>query len=228
MAGTVALIFGGLPVGKIGELLLDATLTETHSYKNQVSQFPVETGIDINDNIKLDPDTVSLTGVVSNSPVSVQFSDVTDIVRKRNGATEAKRISREGTATRVETAQDILLAISGRKINGEDQEPQLVTIVTGLRVYTNMAMTSLEITRTGTTGQSLPFTAQFLRIQVVDTETITIPKPQPAFKDKTSSKVEKGNQTPKESSEKTEENVSVVKEFFNCGASKVSGFFGGS
>jgi len=213
MAESVALIFGGSPVGKIGELLLDATLSETHRYNNQVSQFPVETGSDIIDNIKLDPDTIALTGVVSNSPVSVQFSDVTDIVKKRGNQTEAKRVSRDGTPTRVETAQDILLRISGRKINGEDQDPELVTIVTGLRVYTKMAMTSLSITRTGKTGQSLPFTAEFLKIQTIQSETINLA--QPTSQDKASKKIEKGNQTPKPASIEKEEEVSLIKAGFN-------------
>jgi len=213
MAGTVAVLFGRIG-GKIGELQLDANLSETHSYVNEVSQFPVEVGSDIIDNIKLNPDKITINGMVSNSPVSVLFSDVTDIVNRRGNNVEAKRTSRDGTPTRVESAQDILLRISGRKINGNDEEPELVTIVTGLRVYTDMALTNLNITRTGTTGQALPFTADFIKVQTVESETIAIPNT--SIPDKASSTIDKGNQTPKVSNEEQEKSTSFVKGIFNA------------
>lgn len=189
MAGPVTLIFGKIG-GKIGNLSLDATLSESHDYENEVSQFPVESGEDITDNIRITPDRITIEGLISNTPITAGATDIEDIIERNGNITTAKRVSRDGTPVRVESAQDILLRISGRKINGADETPELVTVVTGLRSYTGMAMESLVIKRNGSTGQALPFTAQLLKVQIVQTETIKLPNAPP----KAQSKVDKGIQ----------------------------------
>jgi hypothetical protein len=186
MSRGVNILFGR-KAGKIGELQLDVTVSEQHEYENEVSIFPIEEGADIADHIKLMPESITLDGFVTNSPISVLFEDG------------------------VELAQDVLLKISGRQIQGNDTTPQIVDIITGLRVYTGMAMTSLTIPRNARTGQAMNFTARFIKIVTVKSETVAIPDPQPEFKDKTQSKNDKGKTTPAESKEPTKKRTSLAK-----------------
>jgi hypothetical protein len=210
MSRGVNILFGR-KAGKIGELQLDVTVSEQHEYENEVSIFPIEEGADIADHIKLMPESITLDGFVTNSPISVLFEDVSEVIERKPGEVEVKNTSREGTVNRVELAQDVLLKISGRQIQGNDTTPQIVDIITGLRVYTGMAMTSLTIPRNARTGQAMNFTARFIKIVTVKSETVAIPDPQPEFKDKTQSKNDKGKTTPAESKEPTKKRTSLAK-----------------
>jgi len=66
------------------------------------------------------------------------------------------------------TAYDSLSALVDKR--------ELVTVVTGLKVYENMVIESLNVDREASTGGSLPFTMTFQRIAIVKSQTATIPK----------------------------------------------------
>lgn len=201
----------------IGVLQLDATVSESHDYKNEVTEFPSEDGSTIVDNIRILPDRVTINGLVSNSPVSGIFDKVFDVVTGSSNVKEVFRVSRDDTATRVESARDILLRIRGSIIGAQNKDPQVVDIVTGLRKYTNMVMESLTIDRNGRTGQSLPFTATFVQIKTADVTTVDIEKPKPSeeVSDKASAKTQKGKQKAANADDATTANVSLVKGLFN-------------
>ena len=210
MSRGVNILFGR-KAGKIGELQLDAVLSEQHEYENEVSQFPLEEGADITDHVKLYPETIIIDGFITNSPIRVLYEDVSEVIKRKPGEAEVRRETRTNAINNVELAQDILLKISGRQIQGNNTTPEIVDIVTGLRVYTGMVMTSLSIPRNARTGQAIQFTARFTRIVTVQSETIAIPDPQPEFKNKTQSKVDVGNQTTTKSNTKTTTAVSFAK-----------------
>ena len=172
---SLSLLFGARKPKTIGELELDATIQETHEYQNDVTEYPVEDGSTLSDNIRLAPERVTISGFVTNTPVSVIQENKAEVVEKFDGTVEVKNLKRDEVNNNVEFALDVLLRIAGRKIDGADSEPELVTIVTGLRVYTDMAMTTLNIPRDATTGQALKFDASFVKIKKVNTETIELP-----------------------------------------------------
>jgi len=201
--------------GMIGSIQLDANLSEEHQYENQVTEFPVEEGADITDHIKLNPERLNIEGFITNSPIEVVYENVNEVIERKPGKVEVKKTESIGNYSRIETAHEALLAISGRKIAGKETTPQIVDLVTGLRVFTDMVITSLTIPRSADIGQALKFNASFVKIRKTNTQTIEIPKPQVAFKDKTSSKVEQGKQTPVSTTEKEKARVSAVKAMFN-------------
>lgn len=53
----------------IGGYTVDVVSSESHEYGCEVSQFPVEKGADISDNIRPLPRRLSLSGIVSRSPI---------------------------------------------------------------------------------------------------------------------------------------------------------------
>ena len=54
--------------GSVDACELDIYETETHGMPSEVSEFPVETGVDVTDNIRALPKTLVLEGYVSDSP----------------------------------------------------------------------------------------------------------------------------------------------------------------
>ena len=117
----------------IGGVVLDATLTEDHEYNSRVTNYPVEDGRIISDHIINEPETVQITGVVTDTPLAI-------------------------------------LSSFNRSINAFNRLIQIhtnrerVTVVTGIKVYTNMVMTSLQVPRNVQTGQSLTFVIQLQKI----------------------------------------------------------------
>jgi hypothetical protein len=129
-------------------LELDVALSEEHQFNNEVTSFPIEDGSNITDHIKLNPEQITIEGFVTNSPIK-------NIIQMRNDP-----VTTNGGFDRVSTAYDAMLAIAGRR----GQPPILVDIFSTLRIFTDMALTRLTIPRDGTIGESLKFTADFVRV----------------------------------------------------------------
>lgn len=204
----ISILFNTRKAAKIGELQLDATLQEVHDYQNQVTSFPVEDGSSITDHIKIEPDEFQINGFVTNSPISVFQKNNSEVIRNVDGTVDVKNLQRSSSVNNVELALDQLLKISGRKVEGGNIDPELVTIVSGLRVYSNMAMLSCTIPRGPRTGDALEFSARFRQVKTVATETVVFPNPKTADKDRAQSKVPKGNQNTKEATAEEQEAIS--------------------
>jgi hypothetical protein len=153
---------------------LDACLSEGHAYKNTVTSFPVETGLNIADHIKQDPEELTINGIVTNSPVSF-FPLLTDFKTIVNGGKD-----------RVMTAYEALLLITGRRMvkmptaAGDyanitiETKPKIVDISTHLRVFSDMVIEELNFDFDNKTGDSLPFKAKAKKIRKVTTQSATI------------------------------------------------------
>lgn len=222
---STAVLFGKKAT-KIGVLQLDVTRSESHNYENQVSRWPVESGATIVDNIRQEPERLTIEGLISNHPINVRFEDLTNIVQGNSNESQSLTVARDDTPTHVETALNILLDIQGRLIQGQPVAPLLVDVVTGLRVYKNMAMTTFRVSRNARTGQALPFTAEFIEVKTADIAFIEgVPQlePQTAFKDKASTQKPKGKQTAKTAGEDLSNQTSLIKDRFN----QIGRLFGG-
>lgn len=85
-----------------------------------------------------------------------------------------------------------------RALQAIRQARRLVTLVTGLNVYRNMAMLNVSIPRDKTIGESLQFTATFQRFDIRNIQIVNIPaeKARPGkARDQGASKVDGGKQT---------------------------------
>jgi len=216
MAAEVTTLLFGRRAANIGEVQLDVTLNEKHIYDAEVSQYPVEQGFEINDNIRKLPERLELEGIITNTPLQFAVTKIAQQLFSTSNSSSVRTNSREGDETFVEAGQNALLALLGRRIQGDDNgTPQIFDIITGLRVFTSMACTSMTFPRSAQTGQAIRITASFVKINIVDSETIAIPEPQPAFTDKTQSEVDEGKQTGKESNSNTTKKVSSLKKAFN-------------
>lgn len=137
----------------IGGYTVDAALSEDHNFDCEVTSFPVERGANITDHIRQLPKSVTIEGIVSDTPIGragVVRSGVAAL--QEEGLIEAVPFSSE--------ALDTLLAIQAKG------EP--VTITTSLKVYENMALEKLSVPRDASTGAALRFTATFTEIRIVE------------------------------------------------------------
>jgi hypothetical protein len=153
---------------------LDACLSQSHKYQNHATSYPVESGLNITDHIRQEPETFTIDGIVTNSPVSflpllTSFSTIVN-----------------GGKDRVMTAYEALLLIAGRsmyfkpQIKGDmivstnESKPKLVDIHANLRVFTDMIIENLTFDFDAKTGDALPFKCEAKRIRKVTTSASTI------------------------------------------------------
>jgi hypothetical protein len=155
-------------------LKLDACLSQSHKYSNKATSYPVESGLDITDHIRQEPEQFSIEGIITNSPVSF-FPLLTSFSTIVNRGKD-----------RVMTAYEALLLICGRKMvrvpemSGNfinttiEAKPKIVDISTNLRVFNDMVIENLTFDFDGKTGDALPFKADAKRIRRVTTSASTI------------------------------------------------------
>lgn len=136
---------------KIGAVSLDATLTEDHQYNARVTTYPVENGQIISDHIINEPITLSITGLVSDTPLAflAAFNRSVDAFNR-------------------------LITIHERK--------ERVTVVTGIKVYEDMVITSLQVPRNVFTGQSLTFNIELQKLILDSTVRYTLQENNPFAK----------------------------------------------
>jgi len=140
----LSLLFKKEP-GRIGNLELDARLDETHTLSNEVTQYPVEAGFDITDNVRNRPISFAMTGMVSNSPIN--YAELT--------------VLNEG-ASRSQSAYDELLRLYYNK--------EIIDVQTTLELYQDMVIAEITFPRNNTIGGELRFTATFTQIIKARTE----------------------------------------------------------
>lgn len=152
---------------EIDGYVVDVFVTEEHSHEAEVTQWPVEEGADITDHVRLLPDSVTLEGIVSDTPIGA--------VADQRGADVLPS----------EEAYTILLAIRENR--------KTVSVKTSLTTYHNMILKSLTEPRSATTGEALRFRATFVQITTVKNERTVVKVSLP----RGNKKVNRGNKVAK-------------------------------
>lgn len=134
---------------KIGVIEVDVMVESEFNLESEVSEYPVEDGFTISDNVTQKQLKLSLTVMISPMPVTWYEN------------------FKETAQDRVFNAVDELYWIWQRR------EP--ITIVTKLNVWENMVMISCPIRRSKEDGIALKAAIDFVQIIKVDTKTEQIP-----------------------------------------------------
>lgn len=143
-------------------LMIDAALSEEHTYDSEVTQFPVEDGSDITDNIRILPKTVKIEGVVSNWPIGRALSERAGTIA----------LSQAGLIDPMTPAQEVLRGL----LEIRDQR-DTITITTSLGLYENMVMESLTVPRAADVGDALKFSATFRQVFIVTNKRVRVAVP---------------------------------------------------
>jgi len=149
----------------IGDLALDCTVTETHTATSTVTEHPVESGANITDHIRPEPVQLSITGIVSDTPI---------------GSRQVQRSIAVGGASVQVTQQEPPTSTTGygraawAKLDAIRTAAKPVKVVTRDKTYENMALVSLSVPKESKTGGALYFTAQFKQIRIVYNRTTKV------------------------------------------------------
>lgn len=175
-----------LRVSKRTLLILDSANEIKHSNNAEPTENAVEAGVPFTDHVDVKPKEVSFNGIISNAPIVLEealLGNVAGAVGSLVGAfagSVAGAASKGGAAVlggllmnnrntdRVREGFNALLEIQAKAIP--------CTLITGLRAYDNMILTSFEPVETSQAGRSLMFTATFTEIRIVQSRKVKIPK----------------------------------------------------
>lgn len=144
MAIPVRLLFKGNRIYGVGRLSFDLILSENHNRSNDITDFNVEDGTIISDHIKKNLENGSLSGLVSNFSLNT-FGNIFN--RSQDAFNVMEEIMNEQT---------------------------LVTIVTVLKVYENVGITSVDVVQTSESGESIVLDVTFKQVNVVKLKTVQI------------------------------------------------------
>ena len=133
----ISLFFKGNRTYGVGNIKFDLLYTESHNFDSAVSVHPVEDGSQISDHIQNAMESGSITGLISNYSINA------DVI----------------TSNR---AQDVFNALVSLW-----NERTLVTITSILKVYDNVAITSMPIIRDASSGESIIIQLSFQQVKVV-------------------------------------------------------------
>ena len=154
----------------IDGLEIDTTLREVHSYRNIVTEYPIESGANITDHVKSLPERLVIDSMTTNTPIVFLADAFSNLLR-------------EDGSNRIQLAYNVLLRWAGfepPKQEGIEPEivaaPAILTIVTGLKVFTNMVIVNLEFPKTKETGESVQYTIEFKKIKRVEAEFTQVQK----------------------------------------------------
>jgi hypothetical protein len=201
MAQLVTIAWTGAD-GQTYSVSLDATTGQNHEATNTVTEHPVESGSSMSDHIRPDLDTLTLEGVITNTPLFLP-TDHTD------GAREID-VEIEGVASGVRIPLPVVGSLVGNipitptpkgVVRGYDpafdrisacyasllklrNEGVLCRVITHLRHYDSMAIRRLGVTLDGATGHSLPLSLEFVQIRIGSTEEVPVPEIPRTRKDK--------------------------------------------
>lgn len=197
----------GLPV-----FTVDSSDEELHELSSKPTNFEMENGQTLSDHIVLNPRKLTLTGTVTDAPLSLLGSLIGAGVSKALGAalpllgpaSAALSLlpSLGSSSSRSKSAFLSLVAIYYARLP--------VKIVTSLYVYRNMWITGVSVPRNNKTGQTLVFTATAQQLLLVSPQTVNIAKYSKA--DLAAAKAEEGQKA-------TNPLTSAAQKAFNMGHS---------
>jgi len=149
-----------IPPKSIGGFQIDAFLKEQYSFKNQVTQVPVEDGSIITDHVVEDTPDIQISGFIGKAEFTVFEPSATG------------KPSADDPKGRIIAAYLELLRLKS--------ERQPVDLVTGLSTFPNMIITEFAIDRDAQNGMDLPFEMTFKQIKIVKSETTTVNASRPS------------------------------------------------
>ena len=140
----------------VGEISLDLILTETHSLNAVVTQHPVQDGSTISDHITILPRSGTMRVLVSNFSLSTAKGDARADWDEIYDQGEA---AQKSIPNRAEEAW--------KKLKDLVKKRELVKVVTSLEVYEDVALTRVETTRDGDTGDALEIDIDYEQVTKV-------------------------------------------------------------
>jgi hypothetical protein len=186
-------------MARLGELVVDAFIKETHTLSAEITEHPVEDGSVMVDHIINRPFSLSIDGIISNTPMSLVGLTVFD-----SAVRYFENESNDTVAQALATIEDLFAK----------RTP--LSIATSLKTYHKMVLESLSIDRGGGFyNDSLHFTCTAKQIRLAYQERIKVPEPKVSRAQPQQKKgLQETKSIPKEEAEKITKETSWLKSIF--------------
>lgn len=152
-------LFAGPP---LAFLVFDGSINESYRSPVRVTQHPVEEGADITDHVQVLPRSITINGIISDSPLPLQTLSFEAFTSGLGSSALAETL---GSATRSQLAYEELERIKNSRRPFE--------VVTGLDVFSPVVMSNLVVNRNARTGRALNFSMTVREIVIVSTELVS-------------------------------------------------------
>ena len=182
-------------------LAIDATLTESRHFSAKITHKPIEDGSSISDSKIVENAQFSLEGIITNTPIVVaQQQDVT--VAPDYGFLKSASQFFNFISTENETIKVAQVNASTPVLNAYIFLQKLYAIfkpfslqISGFDEIKNLLVKNFKVDFTTDTGDCLHFNLDLEQIQIVSSQTTTVPKK--TSQSKVSDKKQAGTQQPK-------------------------------
>jgi hypothetical protein len=141
----------------IENIKIDAFLTETYQFTNEVTDVPVEEGVHITDHVVEKADIIQVSAFIGQAEFKAYNGNTPEDLNSLSGFDKKQRI--------IEVYKKLL------KLK-RDREP--VTVVMGLDTFKYMIITSFNIGRDAETGADLAFDMSFSELKIVKSQSVEI------------------------------------------------------
>ncbi len=229
----LSLLFRQPKKAQISCLQLDASLSETHERSSIITDHEIEDGSDISDNIRLNPEKVTINGLVSNAPVSDVASLVGTGVSTLTGGIQ--QLLPGGFGNAVAVGAGVGLGSLAGLVTSSPRNPidafkyleelwkqrQRFTIITSLTQYDSMAIENMSFPRSATIGGSLEFTISMKKVRIVKSAIVIVP----SFQTRNSGAATKNKLGKQAAKESENESASLLAQSFDKGKELLSELF---
>ena len=166
---------------------MDVSLTEDHSRQSSPTEFPLEDGSVISDHIVISPFELTITGVISDTPLGTVSTLLKEVFTSAASALAPPLgLVVPAAAYALHTAMQKLPSLSvvayaqllklqaGDPTSTPPTPPRPFTVLTSLYRYPNMVIKSLSVPRSVSTGKTLQFTVTLQQLLLVSAQTVSI------------------------------------------------------
>lgn len=184
----------------IGEIQLDAVISEDHDSSVRVTKNPVELGAEVTDHAIILPKIITINAEVSDTPLGIAaLGQIVDFVTGLFGTSTSENL------TRSEAAYNAMIQLQ------ESREP--IEVQTKLKLYKNMLITNVRVIQDKDSSNIVAMVIRLEEILIVESEIIKLTSEElqeGTIKDQASPSENKGRKEPIIPSDST--NKSVLKQ----------------
>jgi len=149
----------------IGDIQLDAVISESHTNEVSLTSNPVEFGAEITDNAVTQPKQVNIVAEVSDTPLGLAaFGQIVDLVTGLFGTSTSDNI------TRSNAAYNAIIQLQ------EEREP--IEIQTKLKLYTDMVITKVTTQQDKNTSRIARMSIDLQQVIITESEVVPLTEEQ--------------------------------------------------
>lgn len=167
LLGGVKSLFTASNNSRIGDVVIDASLNEVIQYSSNITQHPIEDKTALSDHIFKEPLKVKIEGYITDTPIKIFGLFETPL---QKNSLDSLKNNLKGMLPFFETDKPSQQGYLALKALYTDR--CLISVVTKLETFPNMAISNLNFTNDTDTGGKLSFSADLMQVVFSRVETI--------------------------------------------------------